>query len=184
LWLRASGLEDAALFRVGLGALDRITGLHVSVWLAAAVCLGAGLAWLGFDRRRPAPRVLLATSVVSFATIGTMIVLKGAFGRLRPAQLLESGDWSVLWFADGGSFPSGHAAFYFGLFLPLVAACRPRWARASLLAVPVFVGIARIDLARHFLSDIAASAFLATLHAWIVASLARRWLPDPERKRT
>ena len=48
--------------------------------------------------------------------IATVVMLLGKdfFGRLRPAQLFESGDWSHPWFAGGVSFPSGHLAFYAG----------------------------------------------------------------------
>ena len=116
------------------------------------------------------------------ATLSTMIVGKNVFGRLRPQQVLDAGDWTQpLWFAGGGSFPSGHSAFYFGLLLPLAAACPNPWLRALLLAIPLYVVLARIDLARHFLSDVAASALLAALYALLLATLARRWLPAEAR---
>ncbi|HET6546123.1 MAG TPA: phosphatase PAP2 family protein [Rhodanobacteraceae bacterium] len=179
-WLRASGHENAAFFREGLAALDSVSGLAAGhIWWACCVFIAIGAAWLGIRRSALVPRVLVATGLIDAAAIEGMILLKGVFGRLRPAQVLESGDWSALWFVGGGSFPSGHSAFYFGLFLPLAAACPHRWARAVLLAVPVFVVLARIDLARHFLSDVAASAVMVALIAWIVATVLQRWLPTP-----
>lgn len=176
-WVRASGLEQARIFAWGLGALDVASGMHLWFWLAGAVALGLGLATAAWRRDLRWPRALVAAGCVQFACIGTMILGKGWFGRLRPAQVLDSGDWSALWFAGGGSFPSGHSAFYFGLLLPLAAACPNRWLRALLLAIPVYVAIARIDLAKHFLSDVSASALMAALYALLVATLARRWLP-------
>lgn len=180
LGIRTSGFADAAFFSVGLGALDKVTGIHVSYWLAGAVFGGIGAIWLAVDRNRRWPKILIAAALVNFATIGAMMFSKNLFGRLRPSQAFESGDWTHLWFVGGGSFPSGHAAFYFGLFLPLAAACRPIWLRALLLAVPVYVSLARLDLARHFLSDVACSAVIAALAGLIVACLARRWLLAPE----
>lgn len=176
-WVRASGLEQARVFSWGLGALDVASGMHLWFWLAGMLVLAIGLAVAVWRRDLRWPRALVAAACVQFACIGTMILGKGWFGRLRPAQVLDSGDWSPLWFAGGSSFPSGHSAFYFGLLLPLAAACPMRWLRALLLAIPLYVAIARIDLAKHFLSDVSASALMAALYALLVATLARRWLP-------
>ena len=96
-------------------------------------------------------------------------------------EVLAGGDWSHVWHAGGGSFPSGHSAFYFGLLLPLAAACPRAWQRALLVAVAVFAILARIDLAKHFLSDVSASALIAASYALLVASVLRRWLPAPVR---
>jgi len=176
-WVRASGLEQAAFFAAGLGALDAAAGMHVSFWFAGGAALFAGLVGLALRRRARWPRALLAAGAVQYLCIATMILGKSHFGRLRPQQVLASGDWSQLWFAGGGSFPSGHSAFYFGLLLPLAAAARPAWLRALLLAVPVYAVLARIDLARHFLSDVSASALMAALYALAFSFALRRWLP-------
>lgn len=179
-WVRASGLENAAAFAQGLGAFDFVSGLHLWFWLAGCTALAIGL--IGFLARREQrwPRALITAALVQFATLATMIAGKDHFGRLRPHQVFESGDWSQVWFAGGGSFPSGHSAFYFGLLLPLAAACPVRRLRFVLLAIPVFVVLARIDLAKHFLSDVSASALIAALYAWLLASVARPWLPEPK----
>ena len=63
--------------------------------------------------------------------------------------------------------------------LPLAAACPTRWARVLLIAVPLFVVLARIDLAKHFVSDVSTSALIAAVYALIAATLSRRWLPAP-----
>lgn len=181
-WMRASGVEQARAFAWGLGALDVASGMHVWFWLAGTVVLAVGIALSLRRRDLCRPRALVAAACVQFACIGTMTLGKQHFGRLRPEQVLESGDWSHLWFAGGSSFPSGHSAFYFGLLLPLAAACPIRWLRMVLLAVPIYAVLARIDLARHFLSDVAASALIAALYALVVATLARRWLPPPRPK--
>ena len=177
-WVRTSGIENARVFARGLGALDVASGMHVWFWLAGIVVLMLGVVLSIWRRDLRWPRALVAASCVQFACIGTMILGKQTFGRLRPQQVLESGDWAHLWFAGGGSFPSGHSAFYFGLLLPLAAACPVRWQRLAVLAIPVYVVLARIDLAKHFLSDVAASALIAAIYSLIAATLARRWLPQ------
>jgi len=178
-WVRASGIENAAVFVYGLGALDWISGMVVSIWLIGGIAFVLGA--IGWTMRRDArwPRALVAAAVVQYATIATMIAGKDHFGRLRPHQVLANGDWSHVWFAGGVSFPSGHSAFYFGLLLPLAAACAHRWQRALLLAIPLFTVLARIDLAKHFLSDVSMSALLAAIYALAAATLLQRWLPPP-----
>lgn len=180
-WVRASGIEQARVFAYGLIALDTITALSLWFWGIGCVALAIGLIGLAIRRGDRWPRALIAAALVQFATIETMILGKDHFGRLRPQQVLESGDWSHVWFAAGTSFPSGHSAFYFGLLLPLAAACPIRWLRVLLIALPVFVVLARIDLAKHFLSDVSASALIAAIYALIVATVLKRWLPAPAR---
>ncbi|HET9032407.1 MAG TPA: phosphatase PAP2 family protein, partial [Dokdonella sp.] len=124
---------------------------------------------------------VFSAGLVQAATLGLMILGKNTFGRLRPMQLLESGDWSVLWFVGGGSFPSGHGAFYFGLFLPLAASAPRIWQRISLLAIPLFAICARLDMGKHFLSDVTCSALIAACVALLVSLLVRRWQPSSQR---
>lgn len=181
-WVRGSGVEQARVFAYGLTALDTTTGLTTWFWGLGCAALAIGVVGHLARRDRRWPRALIAAAVVQLATIETMIIGKDHFGRLRPQQVFEQGDWSQLWFAGGNSFPSGHSAFYFGLLLPLAAACPVRWLRALLLAIPVYVVLARIDLAKHFLSDVSASALIASVYALGVATLVRRWLPAPPRR--
>ena len=181
-WVHTSGIGNAAFFHYGLGTLDIASGMTVWFWLAGCVALGLGLIGLAFARAARWPRALLAAGTVQILTLHTMSFGKDGFGRLRPHQVLESGDWSHVWHAGGVSFPSGHSAFYFGLLLPLAAACPRAWQRAVLLAIAVFAIAARIDLEKHFLSDVSASALIAALYALLVATLARRWLPAQEHR--
>jgi len=178
-WIRASGFEGAHMFAVPLAALDTGFGMHVWYWLAGFVALALGVGGLLFARAARWPKAFVTAALVQFATLGSMIAGKNFFGRLRPEQVFANGDWSHLWFAGGGSFPSGHSAFYFGLLLPLAAACPRGWQRALLLALPLFAIVARIDLAKHFLSDVTMSALLAALYSLVAATLLRRWRPRP-----
>lgn len=178
-WMQGSSLRDAAFFTKGLVILDTLLGLRISYWLAAGVLISASLLGVVFAAYLHLPRglapSLLVAGLTQALTIGLMMLGKNTFGRMRPVELFESGDWTVLWFAGGGSFPSGHAAFYFGLFLPLAAAVPRIWQRAVLLAIPLFVALARLDMLRHFLSDVAASALVAALVALLLSPLAQRW---------
>lgn len=152
-----------------LSLLDLASGKEITNFLLGALLILAALLHNGF-RRLPlwSDRLfyvgavqLLCTAIADFA--------KPPFGRLRPFQALAEGD---RWFMgpDYGSFPSGHAAFYAGLFLPL-ALLFPRWA-AALLAVPLLVGAQRIVSHDHYASDVGASFLLAAA----VAGGLWKWL--------
>lgn len=175
-WVRGSGIENAAVFGDGLAALDWLVGMHWWFWLAGTACVAVGMLGLvpalRFPRR--VATALIVAGLVQIATLHTMIFMKDTFGRLRPQQVLESGNWDLIWFAGGGSFPSGHSAFYFGLFLPLAAFATRGWLRALLVAIPVYVVLARIDLARHFLSDVSVSALIAALYCLLAALILDR----------
>jgi membrane-associated phospholipid phosphatase len=174
-----SALENSPVFVNGLDLLDTCLGLHVSYWLASGICVIVGFIAVVMSSRTRLSRsvavAILTSGLVQAATIGLMMLGKNAFGRMRPAQLLESGDWSVLWFAGGGSFPSGHGSFYFGLFLPLAASAPRPWQRAMLLIVPVFAVCARLDMNKHFLSDVSCSALIAACVALLATALMRLW---------
>ncbi|MFZ1724755.1 MAG: phosphatase PAP2 family protein, partial [Dokdonella sp.] len=49
------------------------------------------------------------------------------------------------------------------------------WQRTVLLAPPLFVIAARIDMGKHFLSDVAASALIAACMALLVSAALRHW---------
>lgn len=174
-WIHGSAIENLAVFRHGLAALDVSFGMTIWYWLAATVSIVIGaLALLPALRiPRRLTLALLVAGLVQCATLQTMIQMKGHFGRLRPHQVFESGDWNLIWHAGGGSFPSGHSAFYFGLLLPLAAFAPRLWQRALLLAIPVFAIMARIDMLMHFLSDVSMSALIAAVYSLLAAWLVR-----------
>jgi membrane-associated phospholipid phosphatase len=180
-WVHASGLENARFFVWGLAALDVVSGLRVWICALPWVAILIGTIELRLERRMRLGYALIAAGLVQTAAIETMITAKDLFGRLRPFKVFEAGDWSHVWFVGGDSFPSGHSAFYFGLLLPLAAACPIRWLRALLVAIPIYVVLARIDMARHFLSDVSTSALMVSVYALLAAWLTARWLPPPAR---
>ncbi|HEX5125090.1 MAG TPA: phosphatase PAP2 family protein [Rhodanobacteraceae bacterium] len=178
-WVHSSGIESSRFFVWGLAALDTVTVLHLFIvpWIAIV----AGALLLRGERRARLGMTLVTAGLVQLAAIQTMLLAKDHFGRLRPFKVFEQGNWSNLWFVGGDSFPSGHSAFYFGICLPLAAACPIRWLRWLLVAIPLYVVLARIDMAKHFLSDVSTSALMVAVYALVAAWLTARWLPPPAR---
>ncbi|MEK6677357.1 MAG: phosphatase PAP2 family protein [Planctomycetota bacterium] len=173
-WVHGSGIEGLSFFSKGTEWLDLICGREVSKYLLGGVIGGVGLVCLA---RRTLRRsgvgcfFVAVTLTVSVLLTGT---LKNVFGRLRPHELFEKNLDGSVWFAKGSSFPSGHSAYYFGLFLPL-AYLFPKW-RWPLLIVPFFIAAARINEGHHFLSDVTGSMVLVSCFALIFATALGRWL--------
>jgi membrane-associated phospholipid phosphatase len=179
--VRHSGIESAAVIVRVREAFDVFTGNFLASGygglgqvLLAATLIAIGLIWLLARRTNLIARALIFTGLVQISTIEAGSFLKGVFGRLRPYQLLEHNDWSHVWFAGGNSFPSGHVAFFWGLFLPL-AYLYPKY-RVPLLVLPVFIGFARIDENVHFLSDVLGSVALAAIVTLLAAVVFGRWI--------
>lgn len=117
-------------------------------------------AFLGFRRRlRPAALVLVTGLAALLVNIGLKVVV----GRPRPDLWVAEVDSSY-------SLPSGHVLL-FSVFVLLVYEvwASGRWRRpgaaAGLLVVGV-MGLSRLYLGEHYLSDVVASYAIATL-LWV-----------------
>ena len=114
------------------------------LWLATAA---ASLIWGHGLWRSAGWRIVTATLCTGAATA----LLKRAFRRHRPPN-----DTRGLYIgADRYAFPSGHAGRTACLALGL-APLLPTWAAVLLPVWAVAVGLARISLGIHFLSDVVA----------------------------
>jgi membrane-associated phospholipid phosphatase len=170
--LHGSAYEDLWLFHGGTVLLDTVTGKDVSKFLPGLVLIGCAAALFVPARTRAMARGSLFAGVVQLLSTLIAGVSKNLFGRLRPFEALQAADWGHTWFVGGSSFPSGHAGFYFGLFLPL-AWLLPRW-RWPLMLIPWFIAVARVDANHHFISDIGVSIALASMLALALARVLER----------
>jgi len=190
LGVHNSGIERADIvvrlrefFDIFTGRGVALLGSNVALgqFMLAALFIALGLVLALARRTSLHGRALVFAGVVQIATLEAAWWIKAFFGRLRPHQLIERNDWTHIWFAGGNSFPSGHNAFFWGLFLPL-AYMYPKL-RIPLLIIPVFIAFARIDENYHFLSDVLGGIALAALITLIAAVLFARWVkPAPTRK--
>ena len=188
LGVHNSGIERAAIVVRLREFFDIFTGRGVALLgnriglgqlLLGTIFIALGLVLALARRLRPLARALVFAGAVQLATIEAAWWIKDFFGRLRPHQLIERNDWSHIWFAGGNSFPSGHNAFFWGLFLPL-AYLYPKY-RIPLLIIPVVIAFARIDENYHFLSDVLGGIALAALITFVAATLFSRWLKPAGR---
>jgi membrane-associated phospholipid phosphatase len=171
----AGGARDT-FWDIGTALLDLLVLKEVDNFFPGALLILAALVALAVrSTRRSFGWPLLYVALVQFLSTVAADLSKPPFGRLRPFEAAAR-DVPDAWFVGANSFPSGHAAFYAGLFFPLMILF-PRG--APLLAVPpLFIAIARVAEHDHYASDVAASlAFAAGLSA-ALAFLVRRAPPE------
>ena len=155
---RTAGLTTAMKALTFLGSAPVLIGLIGAV----------GLAW--WWRRRTWRPLAVAVG----AWIGSAILtdtVKALIDRARPPAT----EW--IGTASGGSFPSGHTSdsvAVYGILAALVAASTPYWSRkvglwAGALIVWVVVGITRLYLGVHWLTDVLGGYALGGL--WLFSYL-------------
>lgn len=124
--------------------------------------------------RRRWGTLFLVVLLTHIASQGSSNVLKGVVHRLRPEVLFGPGYAGTgLWQSGphNDSFPSTHTAIYFSLFLPLAVAF-PRW-RVPLLVLPSLIGVGRLVLGAHYLSDVWFSLWLVVALTFLFGLLDR-----------
>jgi len=154
-----------------------------------------GLAGLGLGvasfKRRILGSTGLCVFLVTLMLLGPGLVVnsvfKDQFGRPRPRDTLAYGGTKAFlpvgtpnWGGEGRSFPSGHASmgfFWLGLFVYSWGRWRTvAWVWLGVGIVHgVLMGIGRIGVGAHWLSDVLWSAGFVYLVAWILARSLQRW---------
>jgi membrane protein DedA with SNARE-associated domain len=140
-------------------------GSGAFAWGLTAVCA----ALLATRRRWPELAVLVAG--MALLTIG-FHELKDAVDRPRPPDRLVA--------ASGSSFPSGHAAdsvLYLWLAVTIVLRLRPGMARAAAvvtagLVLTILIGLSRVYLNVHYMSDVSAGWALGAAAFSLCAAVA------------
>ena len=103
-------------------------------------------------------------------------VVKIASGRARPSVKTEE-VWNGLKFSSNyHAFPSGHTAASAGFFAVLML---ESW-RIGLacLPIPILIGVSRMYVAAHYLSDVVCAAILGILCAILVEHFLRRQIEN------
>lgn len=164
--------DRETLWDRGTDFLDLVTLKGISTFLLGALLIAAGGVLLAIGRTRAAGWFVLYAGAVQFVTATVADLAKPPFGRLRPFQAMARPDGLDAWFVGANSFPSGHAAFYAGLFFPMILLF-PRW--TPIWAIPpLFIVLARMLDHVHYLSDVSASLALAAAFTAAFSVILRR----------
>lgn len=163
----AGDLHRLVVDRPGVvGALKAVSVLGKPLWLAVVV--GAGAVFV-FVRGRRRLAIFLAFTVIGGGLVDSAV--KIAVNRPRPVVETPLGE------AFGKSFPSGHAmsstVAYGALLLVLLPVIPRAWRWLAYLATTLLVlaiGVSRLFLGLHFVSDVVAGHVLGL--AWLAGSAA------------
>lgn len=120
-----------------------------------------------------ANRSLFLFAAVALSGLTTDLI-KPVVGRLRPKLLLEAGLYGFEPLRIGyeyNSFPSGHATTVFALAAAL-SFFFPRW-RLPLFSFAAVVGLSRIIVGAHYLSDVMAGAYVGVMTVFALALFCR-----------
>ncbi len=172
----AAGLNELLVERDGVVfATQLLTDLGGgATWW---VLLSVATAYL-LVRRQPGLALFVAVTGLGGALLNRAV--KAAVGRARP-ELAEP-----LSQAGGFAFPSGHTmssaigvTVLLIVFLPLLAA---RWRRPAVVAGALFaiaVGLSRIVLGVHWVSDVLGGWLLSAVWLLVMTALFRPWNAEP-----
>jgi lipid A 4'-phosphatase len=178
----------AQFFHAQSETLHRIFRFITNFGLAKWYLVGAAALWAGLHLAARMPRYaalahrLDAYSYLPlyfFATLAAaglaVDVLKGVFGRARPKLLFADGQYGFFFWsahADYWSFPSGHTANAVAIAIALSAI----WPRFLPLYVvfALLIGLSRIVITAHYLSDVIMGAYVAVVVARYVALVFER----------
>jgi undecaprenyl-diphosphatase len=146
----------------------------IRMWMVAATRGGDGWLWYGLllmlalfggpDRFR----AIGAGVAAAAAGILLFLWLKRLAGRRRPCHI-EPHCWATLLPPDQFSFPSGHTITAFAMAVS-VSSFYPALL-PLLLFLAVSIGISRIVLSMHFLSDVLAGAAIGSLLGYTSSQL-------------
>ncbi|TDC39283.1 phosphatase PAP2 family protein [Micromonospora sp. 15K316] len=151
-----------------LQAVTDLGGRPVLIWLVTIAVVGLLI------RRQPRLAVYLIVTGVGGLILDPS--LKTLVGRLRPIVDVPVAS------APGNSFPSGHAlgsfVAYGALLLVFLPALAPRWRKPAIALVAALVaviGLTRIALGVHFVSDVLAGWLLGAAWLGVTAYAFRLW---------
>ena len=147
--------------------MTHLLGLPI-IFLALGLAFAIGRYGL---KRRGATLFLVLLLTHEFSMV-LANVLKGAVHRLRPEVQFGAGYTGTGLLAAGphnDSFPSYHTAVYFSLFWPLAVAF-PKY-RVPLLVLPGLIGLGRLVLGAHYLSDVWFSIWLVVALTFLFGRL-------------
>jgi membrane-associated phospholipid phosphatase len=157
----ASQPRGDTIWATGVRWLDLVTLRATSNSLLGPILMIAGGVLLLLSSTRRTGWHFLFVGAVQFASTMVANLAREQIGRLGPSDAMANPGAADVWLGGGAAFPAGSAAFYAGLFLPLMLIV-PRW--TFLLALlPLLLGAAEMIGNRHYLSDIAAGFSIAAL---------------------
>ncbi|PKN88026.1 MAG: phosphatase PAP2 family protein [Deltaproteobacteria bacterium HGW-Deltaproteobacteria-1] len=158
-----------------VGAAEIITQAGDSLWyfiLLVPAFIVIRFVWKNEQWSAKILYLLLCISLSGILNIG----IKWLTGRNRPINLIEDGVFGfdffrIIFLYETTSFPSGHTVTAFALATAF-SFLYPRWSFPAFL-IAVMIGLSRVVLTAHYLSDVIAGAVVG-----VICSLGVKYLFD------
>lgn len=168
------GYEPSKLWDNVLDVLEWLILLPPHTLLLPFTLVGAMLATVLVPRLRGfAPGMM----TIAFVHLSSRLItnwIKEGTGRFRPFQWIKKGLDGSFGYEGGVSFPSGHVTLFASIAIPILYVFpKTRFLAIPMLAVVVFVAVARVAVNAHWISDTLGSISLVLVLTW-AASLVTR----------
>lgn len=178
------------IFSYGMGKdnlfllLNTDAGVFADIFFSGFTFGGDGIIWVPvllmviFLLQRKDAVVLLVTSFV-LSTIFTQVIKNFIFpDEPRPTKAITN---NLIHIVDGvdvhsiGSFPSGHTATAFCIYLIFCLLLPKKWWVFIGFLYATLVGYSRVYLAQHFPVDVGAGIIIAIVSVWISVQIQEYW---------
>ncbi|KKS96624.1 MAG: hypothetical protein A2Y20_02675 [Firmicutes bacterium GWF2_51_9] len=123
---------------------------------------------LGRDKKRELLMIIHALVGAVLARFVFTEIIRYFYDRPRPFEVLDN-VYQLVQHSPGGSFPSGHAAFFFALATGVFF--YRKWWGVLFYALAITISFGRVAAGLHWLSDILGGAIVGILSAMFL-----RWL--------
>ena len=151
-------------------ALDWL-GIFFAGYARYVVVAGVLIFWFWGKSREESRKNLAAAGAALGAVVLSRLVLTEIIRWVwfRPRPFVDHEVNLLINHDNAGSFPSGHAAFFFGLAMAVYF--YNRRAGQWLFAAATLISFARVFVGVHYPSDILAGALVGVLGGWLVVQL-------------
>lgn len=106
----------------------------------------------------------ISLSIIAALAIG--LIFKVLLGRYRPVMLFSEHQYGFHFLTSKHNFtstPSGHTLASFAGFYALAMVMKKRWITVLLMLLGALIGISRVIITDHYLSDVIFGAYLGIL---------------------
>lgn len=142
-------------------------GQYLGYWLVAGLFM---FLILGKDKRKEIKMLIAATFSVFLSRIVMTEIIR--FFYFVPRPFVNNTVHQLIFYETSGSFPSGHAAFFFALAMAIFF-FHKKWS-ILFFAGAILIGVARITAGIHWPIDILAGAIVGILSAWSICKIWRK----------
>jgi len=127
---------------------------------------------LGRDKKREFLMIAHTFAAAVLARFVFAEIIRFFYDRPRPFEVLDN-VYQLVQHSMGGSFPSGHAAFFFALATGVFF--YRKWWGVLFYAAALLVSFSRVAAGIHWTSDILAGAAIGIFSAWLLEIFFRRF---------